>query len=731
MKPQVRTAAPAATDSEDVTTAALIDGSPASGTHSGRSPGAVAPATVAAPVAAAAAAAAAATEAVALLSPGVAGVPQNSGTVGDSGVPVQVLRVRGRTDMDHILSYVSAAHNLQFRSLEKQWGREATISSADSEYVRQVQSQPRPLNAPRMALLLLFMVAVFIRGCTYWGWNGMQDMLYKSGAYAWLCEEEGEPQSWQTVGSVAYIDCPSRKNSINNLYTSAFAANFIFSAAGGLILDRVGPKLTLLGAIALDAVGWGLLAGASDSFVSYIPALVFIGMAADPGYFSLLCVSNLFPQRESTVLGVMGSVRSLSFAMPVIMAEVYKSASFEPGDLWKVLLFYICVGLGVALLVCIIFTPWRTFWGAEDFRNEHRKAQAESLRKQTLNSLPLAFFQPWLTNSVSSANPSTIASSSSSNCRYKLVLTPEEYNEVYGALVRVESSHAPVVSESSLCRALSDPRFLFLLPIFVVNLLRVEFYTKSNKEQMALSDGSNLYALFSAMNILSFIPGPLMGVLSDRYGVLSVLVFINFAGMFMYALLLPESLVSKGFSVVFFWVYASFVLSSIYCYIKAQFPNKLFGSLAGLCSLVGGCFALTSIGWYTLSTDTLADLAPRNFWVVDLIMVAGGLLVCCVLGVLIYLDKKQKKQRKHNRQLELEQQEQELQEREDADKHSETGSKMRMHALSGTGNALDTQDTVAELNGATSAAAAATAAVAAQTMQVGGFIEVLGAPERV
>ncbi|KAL8431959.1 hypothetical protein Efla_002796 [Eimeria flavescens] len=548
----------------------------------------------------------------------------------------RVVRLRGSQDMKYLLSYLEPQHAAEFRLVESKWAEEPVLNSYGCEYLTRVVSQRTPCGANRFVLLILFLLVIFIRGCTYWGWNGMQDMLYKSGAFEWRCSADPAAVTELPVGDKKYIDCPRRKNAINDLYTTAFAANFIFSVVGGYILDKVGPKLTLLSAVLMDVTGWVLLSVASEHFVSYVPALVFIGMASDPGYLSLICVANLFPKRESTIMGVMGSVRSLSFAVPVIMAAVFSGPSFQPGDLWKVLLSYILVGLGISLLVCLFFVPRKPFLGAEDYRREDREQQITAVRNKALTGLPAAFLKQWL----SQEDRGRLRHA---HINFTLLLTDAEYAHVQQMLERVEKHEAKVEREADLKSALLNPLFFLLLPVFVVNLLRVEFFTKSNKEQMLVPDGGNLYTLFSIMNILSFMPGPVMGYLSDRFGTLCVLNLLNVAGMAMYAFVMPNYLASKGVSVFCFWIYASFVLSSVYCYIKMHFPNRLFGTLAGACSLVGGCFALTSMGWYKLSTETLLKLKPCNFWPVDGVMIAGGLVVGCFLAALHALERRRKR----------------------------------------------------------------------------------------
>ena len=307
-----------------------------------------------------------------------------------------VIRIRNEGDMDHLKGYLVESYGRRYRQAEREW---AETTSAESERTETlVKKQKTPFKISRWLLLLLFLIVTFIRGSTYWGWTGFQDLLYKSGAYAWTCEGEGaaaENISYQKIGEGIYVDCPARKNAINNLYTIAFAANFIFSAFGGFILDRVGPKITLLGATLLDAAGWCLLSVSSQAFPAYIASFLLIGMATDPGYLALLYVSNLFPRKQSTVMGVMGSCRSLSFSIPVILAAVYKGAAYKETDLWKFLAFYIVVGLGTCLLIGLLFVPLRPFKAAADLQKEEKERKAAELRETSLKSIPASFFEPW------------------------------------------------------------------------------------------------------------------------------------------------------------------------------------------------------------------------------------------------------------------------------------------------------------------------------------------------
>lgn len=442
-----------------------------------------------------------------------------------------------------------------------------------------------PLN--RYALLVLYLLVVLLRGCTYWGWNGIQEMLYKSGAYKWECNDPDVATELR-IGNVTYPDCPIRKQMLGGIFTTALGSNMLSSFFSGVALDALGPKITLFLGIVMDVIGWTLLGFSGENFQAYYAAAFCIGVSADPGYLPLISISKLFPKNSSFVISVMGSLRSVSFSVPVIMSAIFQSDAFAPSDLWRMCIGYVAVGQGISLLVCLFFVPMASFTSPEE----------------------------------ESAQPEEDATKDAS-------LAP---------------STSRVPDDRTFWQLIVDPKFLLLLPIFCAALVRSDYYAKSNKEQLIeLSSQRDLQQMFAIFNILSFLPGPIFGRLVDVYGIIVVLLILNTSGVCMFIFLMFDSIACKGISIIFFFIYTSFVLSNVYCFISINFPAHAFGKLTGLTSATGGIFVLLSILWYK---KVLEYEYPRNFIVVDGIMVGVGLVVFALILLLWRVSVKEEKQRR-------------------------------------------------------------------------------------
>ncbi|KAL8455865.1 hypothetical protein Emag_000310 [Eimeria magna] len=456
-----------------------------------------------------------------------------------------------------------------------------------TERLNKLQSLNAHIPLNRYALLVLYLIVVLLRGCTYWGWNGIQEMLYKSGAYLWECDDPSVVTELR-IGSEKYVDCPVRKQLLGGIFTTALGSNMLSSFLAGVALDALGPKITLFIGILMDVVGWTLLGFSGEKFQAYYAAAFCIGVSADPGYLPLLSISKLFPKNSSFVISVMGSLRSISFSVPVIMSAIYQGSAYGPKDLWKMCVGYVGVGQGISLLVCLLFVPMKSFTTpVEDAELE----ADEAVKRQTLSS-----------------------------------------------------TSSRLQDKRSFWRLIVDPKFLLLVPIFCCALVRSDYYAKSNKEQLVEnSSGRDLHQMFAIFNILSFIPGPVFGRIADVYGIVVVLFILNTMGVGMFIFLMFDNLACKGISIVFFFIYTSFVLSNVYCFISLHFPEHAFGKLTGLTSAVGGVFVLLSILWYK---KMLEYEYPNNFIVVDGIMVGVGCVVYALVFVLWRIAKKEAQQTK-------------------------------------------------------------------------------------
>ncbi|CBZ50554.1 hypothetical protein NCLIV_010230 [Neospora caninum Liverpool] len=498
---------------------------------------------------------------------------------------------------------------------------------------------PIPCGLNRYVLAVLFCIVVLLKGCTYWGWNGMQDMLYKSGAYSWECTEESAGAGVLVIGNAEYADCSARKNMINNLYTATFSAHFISSALSGILLDAAGPKICMLAALAVEAGGWLLIGFSSESFQGYYAGGVFLGIAADPGYLPLLSMANLFPGNQSFIMAVLGSLRSISFAVPVVMSAIYQGDGFGENDFWKIIVFYVAVCLGLATVISLFTVPMQVFRPPSELVQDSGSDQKQ---EDNVPQRRTSYTGPMLPPDAD------VASELKEQCQD--IQSAHDEPRLSHVGESVGTAAEPTVSFVS---TLKSKEFLLIVPCFVIALLRAEFYTKSNKEQLQVSTTSNVYQMFSVLNIMSFLPGPMFGKMTDKFGILPVISILNGCGILLYVFVMPNVIACKAISTLLYFIYCSFVLSNLYCYVAINFPSEYFGKLTGLASLIGGVFSLTSIGWYKLSSETLIGLAPYNFLPADGMMIFLGIINCFIIMAMLRQAKRKRAMAKENALLDV------------------------------------------------------------------------------
>eukprot|EP00921_Rhytidocystis_pertsovi_P014150 GHVQ01023056.1.p1 GENE.GHVQ01023056.1~~GHVQ01023056.1.p1 ORF type:complete len:617 (+),score=50.19 GHVQ01023056.1:648-2498(+) len=520
----------------------------------------------------------------------------------------------------------------------------ATVDAAKHKNAQNTAITPFGLN--RFILLALYIGYTFLTGCVYWGWNGMQDMLYKSGAFLWRCD--GVPLDEMDsihVGDTSYPTCAGRRNAIGDMYTTAFACHFAFSAVAGVLLDLFGPKLCSLLGLSMQALGWILLSVAGESSAAaYYAGAGFIGSGADTAYLPLLSLANLFPKNEAMILSVLGSVRSTSFAIPIIMSIIFINGEFAPNEFNQFCYGYVAIGIGYAILCSVLFVPRRPFKvaGRTDTQAASPEEQEAAARGRRLSVYTGPGMPPVSTSRLDlqemvSELRGTEQSDDSKAKRHSSYTLPA--NERRSSTMAVE---VPQLNEelqrngnnvqvqgrySSYGSNLKRPEFLLIVPFFCLCLIRSEFYGKSNKEILVTSSGSDVYELFSIMNVLSFVPGPIFGRLCDTIGILWVIMILNVDGILMYLSVIFDNIPCKVISILFYFVYTSFCLSNLYCYVAVTFPAEHFGKLTGLASLVGGMFTLLSIGFYRMSTGpAFEDLGYFSFAPALGIMVGFGVI---------------------------------------------------------------------------------------------------------
>eukprot|EP00922_Rhytidocystis_sp_ex-Travisia-forbesii_P033729 GHVS01050105.1.p1 GENE.GHVS01050105.1~~GHVS01050105.1.p1 ORF type:complete len:476 (+),score=45.01 GHVS01050105.1:2-1429(+) len=171
-------------------------------------------------------------------------------------------------------------------------------------------------------------------------------MMFRADAYVWVCET-GEQ-----------IPCTRQQELVGNLLVYGSTGQFVFSIFAGVLLDYTGPKITACLGQSMKAAGWLLLAFASESFRSYLPAFILIGGSCDVSNFPLFTICNIFLEKRVIPLFLLGAASMTSTCIPLVMYATWKYLDQGPEFLVDVCGVYVGVFLGLSMLNAIFLTPW-------------------------------------------------------------------------------------------------------------------------------------------------------------------------------------------------------------------------------------------------------------------------------------------------------------------------------------------------------------------------------------
>lgn len=252
-----------------------------------------------------------------------------------------------------------------------------------------------PFGLNRWLLVCVYMLYAFLTGCVYFGWPSMSYMLLTSGAYSWRCPRDSNGEfindlrKSQKSGSDSvnsgddgagetgkkYYICDEQDAAVGPLFTIAYVTQSLMSVVAGTLLDHVSPKHAAVLGQLLNAVGWILLACSSYSFQAYIPAMVFIGLGADTAYLPTLLIAALFPGKRATVITLLGSANTASFAVPMLLEMLWKAN--PEWQFSRICWLYLGLGPFFCCFLAALFIP-RASFGSASLRRLPLQQQQQS-----------------------------------------------------------------------------------------------------------------------------------------------------------------------------------------------------------------------------------------------------------------------------------------------------------------------------------------------------------------
>ncbi|KEP64157.1 UNVERIFIED_CONTAM: transporter, major facilitator family protein [Hammondia hammondi] len=479
--------------------------------------------------------------------------------------------------------------------------------------------QPRPFNLSRYVLLVVYVLYTFASARVLFGWPSLSSMLFRAGAFEWLCREEPH------VTDKRYL-CLAQDSAVQLLFTVGVAVAFCFSLAAGLLMDFKGPKVCACVGQLMNTVGWILLGIASEDCQTYIPGVFCLALGADAGYLPSLNISNLFPGQEGLVIVTMSAAMSASFSIPTIMDGFWRS---HPDHSF----FWICVtyaitGTGLCFLVALFLFPARSYKSQEEMTREAPTLNARGKEAASAD-------MPGVRTNVSCE-------------REGLDFTPEansSWETVEGVGDRAEGAEVGRCSserdgegtqlEASLVpfsRQLRSPYFYCFYIYWPLNALFYNFYMTSAENLF----NAHVNDVLGILGPLSMVPAILLGHVADTWGVMALVLFISSAGVFMYAFALCRFTPCYYVSAVFSCLYLSNFSGQMYAYISDTFQSTDFGKVVGITSATGGLLSLLRIPLH--DKFTLGVLEGDYFY--TCLMMLCLTLVCLCLAVYLFLLKR-------------------------------------------------------------------------------------------
>ncbi|GFE56094.1 major facilitator superfamily protein MFS-1 [Babesia ovis] len=440
--------------------------------------------------------------------------------------------------------------------------------------------------------LLIYVYYILTAGCIYWGWNGLQEILYKAGAFENYCEKkDGVDVVYKTLYGKQYIDCAERAGGINNLYTIAYSTHFICSFLGGWLLDRFGPRVCFVSGQFFSIVAWATIFCFPRNAVLLRIAFVIVGLCCEACYIPMLSVSKYFPNGSSTVIAIMGSCRSLSFFVPTLLSWIYHTEGFKSENLYVIGLCYLLMSNVLCFVSGIFVLPKEI-----PVPPSERKAPREDAYQLE-----------------STADSTSIDSK-------KAVGT-----DILGSIKKGFSS--PQISE-----------FIVLTAAVCLFMPSIEFVNKSQGDLLVASgDGGDATGVFKYFNILTFVPGPFLGALMDRVGPAIVMNFLHLCAFLYYASTVFDVYAMKIVACCFYLLAGSLCISTAYCYVNTRFPSEYFGVLVTIIFGIAGLISLINIPLYNwgLSLNTLPK--EQRFRPLSYIFMGYMGMAFTLSGTLIYL----------------------------------------------------------------------------------------------
>jgi MFS family permease len=417
----------------------------------------------------------------------------------------------------------------------------------------------RKLHRHRVGVLTLGLVQNCLGAGIFYGWSALEALLIDPSinAFGELCVTSHDNKP--------HYGCNDQNKKLHWIYTIAQSANLFGSLVSGLVLDYFGPRICNVVSLIGVVLGMLLLAISAHpqfDFEGYLPAMVLIGFWGPGVQVSLFHLSNLFPNNTSSVTAMISGTFQLGFTIFLLFKFLTENLGIP--------LSYTCAGYAVLLMGMTVLGLF--VWPD---RPVARKADLSSVQ----NGIQENLLADDHADNDESENEDT-----------QLIM--DEFNGV--------SSPSIMSTLRDLFQPICSLKFLLLLYWMVMCTFWANYFIGTVTDQFATYYGQDVAKeyvdLFNLLLILGTLSIPLYGSFTDKLGLGPAFILATGCGIVFGIGNLLFSVVKVQVQVATFCVYGlfrTFLFSSVFAYIAAEFGFRFFGAISGILFLLSSLVGLS------------------------------------------------------------------------------------------------------------------------------------------
>ncbi|CAI5716736.1 unnamed protein product [Peronospora destructor] len=421
-----------------------------------------------------------------------------------------------------------------------------------------VPLRPRRIAPRRIALVLTVCVSDLLLTGLVFGWAPLLLLLQEEGQYHELCTDPS--------GST----CVSQENRLNLIFAAASVAMNIGALPVGMLLDRVGPRMTIAVAVIIEVSGLSMLAiSDSKTLDMFVPAYVFIAFGGCITMMSSYPASFLIMRYQTAILAAISCLFDSSSVVFLVLYAAHERFGWSRRELF----------LGLASMAAAIYLLLIFLWGLNE-KTLRPKRRLDVNANQVILSTP--------------QQEQLLVNGKANDTMYGSVEV--EPNMQISSMPTIGDDTAFHLVDIAIHKQMRSFEFMYIVGYAAVQVLRANIYIgTANKllENYGDHEHGYLYTkVFSFVLPIGFLFVPSINNLVETRGLLKALLFTNVLGVLYNVLELIPSLPVQCLAFFIFTAFRAFLYAIISAFTAKTFGLKNMGSLMGIIFSIGSVISL-------------------------------------------------------------------------------------------------------------------------------------------